>query len=255
MSKSSTFSVVIPCTRAQFIDRAVNSVTSQTRAADEIILVYQGRGPIPRNLLGHRATVLHDKTGRGASSARNVGASAASGDYLSFLDDDDYWESDYLSQVEQRIMASPRTPDLVVAAKWLLKDSSGEPRPYKVLTSTEGLLDRLLVSNPGVGGQNITVRTAFFQKFGGFRESLLAGNDRALGVDVIINGGEIVLADKAVAVKINHQAGQITSKPRPLSRLRFLLIFWTVMSPAQRQKNVENLVRGVLARIRDFRRG
>jgi glycosyltransferase involved in cell wall biosynthesis len=247
--------VVIPCTRVEFIDRAISSVTSQTRAADEIIVVYQGRGPIPQIFMDNTVMVLHDKKGRGASSARNVGAFAASGDYLSFLDDDDYWESDYLSQVEQRIMASPRTPDLVIAAKWLLKENSGEPRPYKVLTSTEGLLDRLLVSNPGVGGQNITVRTAFFQKFGGFRESLFAGNDRALGIDVILNGGEIVLADKAIAVKINHRAGQITSKPRPLARLRFLLIFWPVMSPANRRKNIRNLVFGILARIRDFRKG
>lgn len=50
-----------------------------------------------------RILVFHKKNG-GASYARNIGIEQATGDYILFLDGDDYWlEIDLLEKVNERI--------------------------------------------------------------------------------------------------------------------------------------------------------
>ena len=89
-------SVIIPVYRTEAtLKRCVESVVSQDAADIEVILVddgspdrcpqlcdgWAGRDP--------RIKVIH-KTNGGLSDARNAGIEAAQGDYLTFVDSDDY---------------------------------------------------------------------------------------------------------------------------------------------------------------------
>lgn len=46
---------------------------------------------------------LLDKSNGGLSDARNVGIMNATGDYIIFLDSDDYWDKDFLSDLAEMI--------------------------------------------------------------------------------------------------------------------------------------------------------
>jgi glycosyltransferase involved in cell wall biosynthesis len=90
-----TVSVIIPYYRAsQTIARAVKSALAQTVRPHEILIVDDGS---PDNAA--RATeefsssvTLIRKPNGGAASARNLGIERSKGEWIAFLDADDYWE-------------------------------------------------------------------------------------------------------------------------------------------------------------------
>lgn len=88
------FSIIIPTyNRAAFLERALDSVLSQIRPADEIIVVDDGSDDETPHLLarlGDRITVIHAAHG-GAGRARNLGLQRARKPLVAFLDSDDEW--------------------------------------------------------------------------------------------------------------------------------------------------------------------
>jgi glycosyltransferase involved in cell wall biosynthesis len=83
-------SVVIPTRdRPQYLQQAIASVLSQQGVSLELIIVNDGARMVPPHP-DPRVRVL-DNQQRGAVPARNLGVAAASGNYIAFLDDDDWW--------------------------------------------------------------------------------------------------------------------------------------------------------------------
>lgn len=97
-------SVVIPCYNGEkFIRSAINSITSQTLQPLEIVVVNDGSKDDSLKVLNECKEVstvpikIIDQKNGGVSSARNVGISAAAGDWIAFLDVDDLWYPNKLS--------------------------------------------------------------------------------------------------------------------------------------------------------------
>src|SRR5260221_4747199 len=89
------FSIIIPSyNRGHVIRRAIDSVVNQSFQEFEIIVVDDGSSDNTRQLvesLPHKEKIFYVRQeNKGASAARNLGASKAKGDYLIFLDSDDY---------------------------------------------------------------------------------------------------------------------------------------------------------------------
>ena len=93
-----TLSVIIPVYRVEdTLDRCVESVVSQTFDSLEIVLVDDG-SPDGCPLLcdqwakrDSRIKVIHKENG-GLSSARNAGLAAVTGEWVTFVDSDDWLE-------------------------------------------------------------------------------------------------------------------------------------------------------------------
>jgi len=105
------FSVVIPLyNKAQYVETAVRSVLDQRHKDVETIVVDDGStddGPqrvLPINNLRLR---LVRQSNRGAAAARNRGIREARGQYIAFLDADDYWEPGFLSAIANTIREFP----------------------------------------------------------------------------------------------------------------------------------------------------
>lgn len=91
-------SIIIPVFKVEcFLHKCVNSVLSQSFKDIEIILVDDGSPDNCPNIcdeyaiLDSRVKVIHKDNG-GSSDARNEGVKLAIGEYLMFLDSDDFWE-------------------------------------------------------------------------------------------------------------------------------------------------------------------
>jgi len=93
------FSVIIPAyNSATTLARAIDSVLAQSYPAQEIIVVDDGSTDGTPDVAAHFGDKLRyiRQDNAGVSSARNHGAQAASGDWLAFLDADDWYYPDRL---------------------------------------------------------------------------------------------------------------------------------------------------------------
>ena len=93
-------SVIVPVYNAeQYINRCVNSILTQTYSDWELILVDDGSIDNSLAQIKHyeddkRVRIIHQEN-CGAGDARNRGIECITGDYVVFVDSDDYLEPDY----------------------------------------------------------------------------------------------------------------------------------------------------------------
>jgi glycosyltransferase involved in cell wall biosynthesis len=97
-------SVIIPVYNAEdFLDDCLTTIGNQTLKEIEIICVNDGSKDNSLDILrkyqkmDSRIQVI-DQPNSGAGAARNAGLAVAKGEYLSFLDSDDFYEEDMLEQ-------------------------------------------------------------------------------------------------------------------------------------------------------------
>ena len=111
-------SVIIPTYKQTgFLRTSIESVLSQTYQSFEIIVVDDNNPDTEdrkrTELLmqefednSHVCYIKHEKNKNG-SAARNTGFQASKGEYISFLDDDDYWEPEKLEKQLNYLVSHP----------------------------------------------------------------------------------------------------------------------------------------------------
>lgn len=98
-------SIIIPCyNQAQFLPEALESVLSQTYQRWECIIVNDGStdntDEVAKEWLKRDERFIYiKKVNGGLSSARNEGLKAATGQYIVFLDSDDWLDADFLEKL------------------------------------------------------------------------------------------------------------------------------------------------------------
>lgn len=98
-------SIIIPIYNVEeYLDRCLNSIKTQSFQDFEVIMINNGSvdksGEIAQKYADedNRFTVVHQEN-TGASKARNLAYSMSSGEYISFVDSDDYIAPDFLMQM------------------------------------------------------------------------------------------------------------------------------------------------------------
>lgn len=109
MKEQSLISVIVPVYKVKdYLDECVKSILCQTYANIEVVLVDDGSpDECPRMCdewakEDERVKVVHKKNG-GLSSARNAGLNVASGEYICFIDSDDFICNDAIQSLYDRI--------------------------------------------------------------------------------------------------------------------------------------------------------
>ena len=93
-------SIIIPAYNAsKYIKRCVMSLLNQTYKNIEIIVINDGSTDNTLEMLKGFDIKIINKENGGVSSARNMGLKEASGDYICFVDSDDYVEKNYIESV------------------------------------------------------------------------------------------------------------------------------------------------------------
>lgn len=108
-------SVIVPVYNAEkYLVQCVDSILNQDFMDFELLLIDDGSKDQSGQICDayarqdQRVRVFHKENG-GVSSARNIGLDNAHGEYIAFIDSDDYVDNDYLS-----ILMGGKTADLVV---------------------------------------------------------------------------------------------------------------------------------------------
>jgi len=103
-------SVITPVydVKAEYLNKCIDSILTQTYRNLELILVDDGaKGDLPKlldeyALRDDRIRVIHQANG-GASSARNAGLDSAKGEYVTFVDSDDWIDEDMVTRAVERL--------------------------------------------------------------------------------------------------------------------------------------------------------
>lgn len=107
------FSIIIPLyNKAPYIANAIHSVFSQTFTDYELVIVDDGSKDdsaeiATKAIEGRKNCRLIHQENEGVSMARNNGVAASHGDYLCFLDADDWWEPTFLEEMSKLIVEFP----------------------------------------------------------------------------------------------------------------------------------------------------
>lgn len=130
-------SVIIPVYKVEkYLDECVKSIINQTYKDLEIILVDDGS---PDNcpvicdqwaLKDKRIRVIHKKNG-GLSSARNAGLAVANGDYIGFVDSDDFINETMYEDLMRIMLLDKKN---IVVSSPIIKNVDGKFTPYVVGT-------------------------------------------------------------------------------------------------------------------------
>lgn len=121
-------SVIIPVyNAAKYLRKALDSVIAQTLKEIEIICVDDGSTDDSLSILyeyqkmDSRIQVFkHEEKTEGAAAARNMGLDKATGEYLSILDADDFFESNMLE--DALLAATEENADIVLYDGWVFDD-------------------------------------------------------------------------------------------------------------------------------------
>jgi glycosyltransferase involved in cell wall biosynthesis len=132
--------VVIPAYRAvTTICRAIDSVLAQTSRVSEIIVVDDGSpdetAAVIEQTYGDHVILIRQANG-GVARARNAAIDRATGDFVAFLDADDYWEP---QKLERQLAVFEQHPELGLVAGQFFEEMPGENRQESRLRQANDL--------------------------------------------------------------------------------------------------------------------
>ena len=102
------FSIIIPVYNVEkYIKKCLDSVFNQTYKDFEVIVVNDGTKDNSMDIVKEYDVKIINQRNGGLSNARNKGVEKAKGEYIIFLDSDDYWENELLEKISLSINNKP----------------------------------------------------------------------------------------------------------------------------------------------------
>ncbi len=209
------FSVIIPLyNKAPYVSKAIESVLAQTCQDLELIVVNDGSTDNSKSVveaLQHtilkplvdagRFTLLAQQN-QGVSTARNNGVKQGKGNYVCFLDADDWWDEHFLEEINNATIAYPEA-GIYGTNYWYVKNNR---QRISVNQPETGYIDyvKTYLKQIELGGGMpfwtgaVVVSKSVFKAQNGFRSHLKLGEDFDLWLRIALNN-KVVLVDKPLA--------------------------------------------------------
>ena len=177
------FSVVIPTfNSASKIHRALDSVLAQTYENFEILVMDDGSTDNTAEVLSSynspKIMYENDTNFGGPARPRNRGISLANGEWICFLDSDDWWTNDKLQNcfdiIDDKIDLIYHDLDIVSDQSLIFKRKIIKSRQLK-----KPILIDLLVNGNPIANSSVVVRKSLLESIGGVNENqkLIASED------------------------------------------------------------------------------
>lgn len=174
-------SIIIPIYNGEdYIEECLNSIFDQTYQNIEVIVVNDGSTDKSYEICAsvqkeHPEMILKTQENKGVSSARNVGLIVATGDYISFVDADDFVPKNY---VESFVRNIDENVDFVCCPYSLFEsidDIQDETSSTKEILNRDEIVSELLLGskNSGITGKLI-------------KKSIVTKNDLKFDEDIIV---------------------------------------------------------------------
>jgi glycosyltransferase involved in cell wall biosynthesis len=206
-------SVIIPTyNRAWCVERAVDSVLTQTIRDVELVVVDDGSNDDTARRLAAYGPALQviSQANRGVSAARNTGIAAARGRWIALLDSDDYWLPEKLKVQVDWLAAHPEYKICQTEEIWIRNGQQVNPKKRHLKFGGyifERCLPLCLVSPSAV-----MIHRHLLRAVGGFDESLPACEDYDLWLRIACRH-PIGLVEQPLIVKTGGHSDQLSRAP------------------------------------------
>ena len=169
-------SVIIPVyNRGRTVRKAIESVLAQSYSKIEVIVIDDGSQDETVSVVkelarsaSHIRLIEHGQK-KGAQAARNTGIRAAGGEWIAFLDSDDYWLP---YSLEVRLKAAMERQVQVVHSECLVvKDKRSAPQLYGV-PPMSGAVYKELLQRPGPMFQSMLIQKEALARIGYLDETI-----------------------------------------------------------------------------------
>jgi glycosyltransferase involved in cell wall biosynthesis len=175
------FSIITPVyNREDTISKAITSVLEQTFVDFEMLIIDDGSTDatleVVQSFFDNRIKILKTPKNGGAAAARNIGIQAANGNYISFLDSDDFYQPDFLQESFDILeKSSCKIGFMWTGLLWNEKDNI-KKEFWKPKFNTSSYITFLNSLHIGTNS-GITIKRKVFEICGYFDENLKAAED------------------------------------------------------------------------------
>lgn len=213
------FSVIIPVYNAEkTLRRCLDSLMAQSIEVAEIILINDGSQDNSLSICKefesqYENVLVIEQQNSGAAAARNAGLEAASGEFVTFVDSDDYVCSDYFS-----ILSEQSTIDFVIYPYARLREGA-----VTSITLTRDVLDARghedlivgVIQNRYVGPWNKRFRREIIEKYQiRFQTDLVIGEDFVFGLHYMLHCNSSKGMSKCIYVVDESNTTSVTRAPK-----------------------------------------
>ena len=209
-------SVVMACyNAAPFVEEAICSVLQQSYPNTEVIVVDDGSQDASPDIVERLAV---DHPGRvqlkhlehsGPYPARNLGLQHARGDFIAFLDADDWWQEDALEKLLAAL--TDKGADLAYCGWQNVGEHKLSPEPYIPPAYEEEDPATAFLKGCPWPIHAALVRRSVVDAVEGFSERLFSSMDYDLWLRVLAHTGNLVRVPEVLAFYRWHDKGQISS--------------------------------------------
>ena len=138
-------SIIIPVYNGEkYIEKCLDSIKNQTFKDYEVLIINDGSKDNTKNLiekyLNDKRFKLFNRTNHGIGVSRNFGLDESSGEYICFIDSDDYVDKKYLEKLYNKI--SKENLDIVVCNYIELNEESNIEKKVKIKAFDNTTIDK-----------------------------------------------------------------------------------------------------------------
>src|SRR5690606_1703762 len=203
VNESTKVSVIIPCyNHGHYVEQAIDSVLNQTYKNVEVIVINDGSTDNTSAICGRYTNIKHIHPNRlGLSGARNMSAKYSTGDFLVFLDADDFL---YPNAIEINLWFFSNNKNCVFVSGAHDKiDHSGNLLPVEThLSKTENNYESLLQGNYIAMEGTVMYRRELFHSFF-FDPQLKACEDYDINLKITRHFPSLTHNEKIAAYRIH----------------------------------------------------
>ena len=202
------------------LKKAINSVLTQAYSNLEYIIIDGGSTDETVNIIKSYCSHLsywHSKPDRGGNDAYNIGLQHATGDIVSFLNADDWYEDNILQSVAQSFIQNQQPDVITCYTKIVKKTKEGKFKTFKNFNNAKQLeltLSNILFATPLINARFF--KRSLFSKIGVFKPLDKEGNylisaDRELLIRAYQASVSQIILDKLGYVYLAHADSQTMS--------------------------------------------
>lgn len=217
---NATISVIITTyNRYLFVQKALQSVQTQTHPADEIIVIDDASiDETPSFFERHPEVIFHrNQKNTGVSASRNMGLEKAKGEWICFLDSDDQWFPQKLEKQLRAVSLNPEYRIVHTNEVWIRRGR--RVNQGKRHEKYGGWIFEKCIPLCVISPSSVMIHKSVFESVGDFDLELPACEDYDLWLRICLEYAVLFL-DEPLVIKTGGHPDQLSHKYFGMDRFR-----------------------------------